>query len=192
MIRIATMAFAGAIAFPSLAQQIEFKGVPLGAAKSELLQRFPSLECRPLAASLSSLGEEHCTERLTCSEPACAESRKALSTYAGMPAWDVSFGIVAGRVERFAIVFPARNYVQVRDAAKAIYGAGQESARTMQTRAGAALESRVWSADADGTMLVSEHGTRIDEGGAGAESSTFRQWRASRSKSDTKKNANDM
>ncbi len=161
-------------------QQIAYKGFPLGGEQSQLIAQFPSLACVKPPPQLAALGELHCTER-SCSGDACRASETALSTYAGMPAWDVTFAVVGGRVEGFTLALHASSYEAVRDALREANGQGRESTQPMQTIGGARIAPRVWStATPAGTITLFERARRIDDGALVVESKSFDAWRRAR------------
>jgi hypothetical protein len=174
--------------------QLEYKGVPLGTSKTDLLARHPTLVCKATPQSFKpSIGEEHCTEAFMCTTPACVESRKVLGTYGGAPAWGANFGIVDGKVERFGLSIASRSYAQVRDALREVHGAGTEEQRVLQSRTGAALQSRTWTANSTaGTIFATEHAGKVDEGSVGAASAAFIAWREERAREAPKKNSKDL
>lgn len=159
-------------------EPLDFKGFKLGATGDELRQRFASLNCARVPAQFMRLGDERCTER-GCQGAACQASTAALDTYLGMPAVNVGFSLIAGHVEAVDFEISANTYEAIRDALRAIHGAGVERTRDLQTSGGARVTSRTWEASVDGgTVTVAERATRTDTGGVRLQTATMVAWMA--------------
>lgn len=174
------------------AQQLGFKGLPMGAERQQLLEAFPSMQCNKTSPQFRTLGEEHCASSASfCSQTDCTASRQALSTYAGMPAWDVNFSIVEGRVAGFNATVANTSYEAVRDAMREVYGKGKEEIEEVQTMGGAKLPARIWEAkSAGGTITLFERAARLNQGFVTMKSAELLAWQ--KKGPDAKKGSKDL
>lgn len=172
------------------AQEIGFKGVPLGATKSDLLEKFPFLDCKPPPGrSFASLGEELCSVPMSAS----FEQTRPLYSYGGQPAMDAQFAIVGGRVEQFSIRFLPDRYEAIKAAISEAYGDPKETTSIRQTMRGEALASRRLSVSrSNGTLSVLEHAGRVDQGAVDGRSSAFEAYVDRVKKGDPKAGSKDL
>lgn len=131
-------------------QQVMVKGIPLGADRAQLLERYPALECNRLAPQFGARGDELCR----CVEYACTRVHRELETYAGSPMRGVGFTIVAGRVEGFSGTFGWSLYGPIRDTLVGAYGHGAESTQVLQTQRGDQVPARAWSVEYEGAAVT--------------------------------------
>lgn len=175
------------------AQVLEFKGVPLGSDRAELLTHHPAMTCEKQHGRWLTLGQEMCKLEFGKCMQARRSDCNTLGSYGGATAFDHTFGIVDGRFEQFALTIPALDYERVRDALIEKYGKGSESARTLTTRGGAPLTSRTWSVTLpEGTLSALEHDGRIDQGGVFAQSKAFSAYVKALKPVEAKKGAKDL
>lgn len=187
MVRFIAVAFGAAcisIAAAAQPRPIEFKGIPLGGAKDDLLAKFPGIKCAKPWKSLWRLGEESCT----------AGNLGLGVTYAGAPAWEYSFNVIGNRLEGWNALIDPSSFDVVRAALIEAYGPGKDSTAEYSTVGGAPLTGRRWEFTAtDGSMVgVYEYASRRDRGAVGATSSALEKWRNSKPNLDAKKNASDI
>lgn len=135
--------------------QVSFKGLALGADRTELLSKFPALQCRPLPPSkYNDKGDEICSGK-----------SEMLQTYGGRPVYGFVFGVIAGHVESFESTIPFTSYPGIRDALIEANGPGVETLMSLATAGGRVVESRVWKAKtADGTITVYERLSSLVDG----------------------------
>lgn len=160
-------------------QTLSYKGLALGAPRADVLEKFPSMQCAKPPPQFRRLGDEHCTDRLDCAPGACTESLRELGSYAGVPALDVTFSLVAGRLEGVTTSLNDTSYEAVRDALRAALGPGREDTHAMQTLGGARLAPRVWEFEsADGSVTLFERAGRVNTGVLRLQSKAFDRWQS--------------
>lgn len=171
------------------AQGLAYKGVPLGATKEELIEKFPALECSKVPASSAVLGEEKCSAKVG----APFDQTRPLYTYAEQPVQSTWFGVINGRVEQFAMTMDPDRYEAVKGAVIEAYGPGKETSTQRQTMGGATFRSRTYTVQRQGGELaVMEHAGRIDQGGIDARTSAFTTYVDRVLKGDPKRGSKDL
>lgn len=165
------------LATSAYGQTLSYKGLALGTPRADVLEKFPSMQCAKPPPQFRTLGDEHCTARRDCAPGACTDSLRELGTYAGVPALDVTFSVVAGRIEGVTTRINDTSYETVRDALRAALGPGREDTQAMQTLGGAQLAPRVWEFEsADGAVTLFERAGRVNTGVLRLQSKAFDQW----------------
>lgn len=185
-ISLAVIMLAGTSAY---GQEVGFKGVPLGATKEILLEKFPGLRCNKTPEEYVTLGEETCTKRFDGS----AEDKAPLESYAGQPATYLTFGIAEGLFGYFSLTIEPRHYDQIKSAVEATLGKGIQTERAIQSRGGLKIDTRTLSiAKPNGTIKISEHAGQIDRGQVMGSSPAFQAYVERVYSEKTKKGSKDI
>jgi len=172
------------------AQSLSYKGIPLGAPKTELLQRFPGLVCKLSPNDSIALGEEICEpDRINVP----TERSAPLFSYGGKPVADSLFLIVDNRFEAYIADFSPMNYDAIRNALTEAHEAGEEKRISVQIPSGANITLRRWrKALPGGVIVLNEYGATTKHGNVQLLSDRFRAFTLSQRDGNPKAGAKDL
>lgn len=136
------------------------------------------------------LGEEHCTPRISYK---VTEETKQFFSYGGQPATDLAFGLVAGRVGKFSMIFEPDRYQAIKNSLQEAYGQGRETVEARQTNAGVRFNSRTFKVQRpEGALTLMEHAGRIDQGAIVGTSNDFEAYERRVMSGDAKAGSKDL